>query len=374
MKIAHLAYTHKDDDTRIFIKECRSLARMGHTVTYITSDKNSERKDIVKDSIHIKVIARKKGNKILCYSAYLKELKRLCLSLEADVYHLHEPGLIPVGNYLVRRGKHVIYDSHEDVPRQMLPFFQRLFGKKLGKLASVLLEKYEKMSVKRFAYVITATDHIKELFQPYTSNVKAIKNFPMLEDIIDTSGNYLERKEVICYAGGLSESRGITNLVKAIEHTQVELYLAGNIEKEYERNLSKLEAWSRVRLLGMLNREEINKLYSESRMGMVTLLYTPNHYDALPIKMFEYMAAGLPLISSDFPLWKKIIEEEQCGICINPDNVEEITRSIDKILKNKEAAMKMGQNGRRAIETKYNWGIEEKKLYSLYGEIKTGLE
>jgi len=100
--------------------------------------------------------------------------------------------------------------------------------------------------------------------------------------------------------------------------------------------------------------------------GLVLYHPVPNHTDAQPNKLFEYMSAGIPVISSNFPLWKEIVEGHQCGICVDPLKPDEIAKAIQWILDNPEKAKKMGENGRRAVEEKYNHTVEEKKLLTLY--------
>jgi glycosyltransferase involved in cell wall biosynthesis len=85
--------------------------------------------------------------------------------------------------------------------------------------------------------------------------------------------------------------------------------------------------------------------------------------------MFEYMSASLPLITSNFPFWKEIVEGNNCGICVNPLNPQEIADAIKYIINNPKEAEKMGKNGRDAVEKKYNWTIEEIKLFKVYESI-----
>ena len=106
-----------------------------------------------------------------------------------------------------------------------------------------------------------------------------------------------------------------------------------------------------------------------SKAGIVTFHPLPNHIDAQPNKMFEYMSAGLPIITSNFPLWKEIVEGNNCGICINPLEPKEIAQAIEYIITHPKEAEQMGQNGKKAVLEKYNWGVEEKKLFEIYKEL-----
>lgn len=121
-----------------------------------------------------------------------------------------------------------------------------------------------------------------------------------------------------------------------------------------------------IRFIGKISREEVNELYGKSRAGLVIYQPAANHIESQPIKMFEFMAAGLPVVASNFSLWKVIIEDSQCGICVNPKKPNEVRTACLELLDNPLKAQKLGQNGRKSVEAKYNWEIEEKKLIELY--------
>lgn len=114
---------------------------------------------------------------------------------------------------------------------------------------------------------------------------------------------------------------------------------------------------------------KLGNVMSQSKAGIVTFHPLPNHIDAQPNKMFEYMSAGLPIITSNFPLWKEIVEGNNCGICINPLEPKEIAQAIEYIITHPKEAEQMGQNGKKAVLEKYNWGVEEKKLFEIYKEL-----
>ena len=82
------------------------------------------------------------------------------------------------------------------------------------------------------------------------------------------------------------------------------------------------------------------------------------------------MAAGIPVVCSDFPLWKKIVTEENCGIAVHPENAEEILDAVNRLLDNRELAQEMAVNGKNAIAKKYNWALEEEKLLNFYHKLK----
>ena len=121
-----------------------------------------------------------------------------------------------------------------------------------------------------------------------------------------------------------------------------------------------------IKYIGKIDRDQVNELYGTARAGIVIYQPADNHYEAQPIKMFEFMAAGLPVVASDFSLWKKIVEENQCGICVDPCDMAQVREACAYLLNNPETAQAMGRNGRKAVLEKYSWNSEEVKLVELY--------
>jgi glycosyltransferase involved in cell wall biosynthesis len=103
--------------------------------------------------------------------------------------------------------------------------------------------------------------------------------------------------------------------------------------------------------------------------GVVTLHPVRNYVDCQPVKMFEYMAAGIPVIASRFPFWLDIVEGNDCGVCVDPFDPAAIAAAIDHFVTHPELAMRMGENGRRAVLEKYNWQPESRKLIDFYEHL-----
>lgn len=124
-----------------------------------------------------------------------------------------------------------------------------------------------------------------------------------------------------------------------------------------------------IKFLGRITRQQVNDLYESSRGGIVIYQPEPNHIKAQPIKMFEFMAAGLPVIASNFPLWQEIIEGSGCGICVDPTSADEVRSACVSLVNNPDLCKEMGLKGRKSVIEKYNWDIEEKKLIELYASL-----
>ncbi|OES44940.1 glycosyltransferase family 4 protein [Domibacillus iocasae] len=365
MKICHLTSVHAHTDTRIFLKECRSLKKAGYEVHFVVPSVQ----DTIIDGVQIHGLRKEKGSRLKRMTKTVNQVLKIGLEIDADVYHFHDPELIPVGLKLKKQGKKVIYDVHEDVPKQIMT--KNWLPKNLRKVISKTFEQYENRAVKKFDKIITATPYIRDRFLKLGCAVQDVNNYPLLEELKIEDGKWAEKENVVCYVGGISVTRGINEMTMALTYTEdISLLLAGKFAFNTEKEAVKsLDGWSKVKELGFLNREQVKDTYRKSKAGMVVLHPTLNYVDALPVKMFEYMAAGIPVIASNFPLWKSIIEETDSGVCVDPLKPKEIGHAINFLMENPKEAERMGKNGRIAVETKFNWESESQKLIDVYENL-----
>ena len=366
-KITHLTSVHPRYDTRIFIKMCSSLSKIdNYEVSLVVADGLG---DETKNNVNIVDIGAKSGGRISRMTTTVQKVYKMAVELNSDIYHLHDPELIPVGIKLKKFGKKVIFDAHEDLPKQLLgkPYLNKFLLTLLSKAISI----YEKHTCKKFDAIITATPYIKEKFLNINKNTVDINNFPILTELANETP-WNEKKDEVCYLGGISKIRGVREIIRAIESTEnIKLNLVGTFnEKDIEEEVKSYDGWENVNELGYLNRKEVAHILSQSKAGLVTFHSLPNHIDAQPNKMFEYMSSGLPIITSNFPLWKEIVEGNNCGICVDPLIPKEISKAINYLVIHSQEAEIMGENGKNAVLKKYNWAIEEQKLYKFYKELE----
>jgi len=364
-KVAHLTSVHPRCDTRIFLKMCRSLAAAGYDVSLIVADgKGGE----VRNGVKIVDVDVSSGRFDRMVGATRRVLKR-ALALDADVYHFHDPELLPAGLALKRRGKRVIFDAHEDLPQQILS--KSYLHPLVREPISSAVGAFERFACRRLDVVVSATPAIRDKFERLCIASVNVNNFPLLGEL-DTEVSWEAKENEVCYVGGIAAIRGIRQVVAAMAlcRSGVRLNLGGEFsERQVRAEMEKSTGWACVNALGFLSREQMRQTLSRSVAGIVTFLPVPNHIDAQPNKIFEYMSAGLPVIASHFPLWREIIEGNECGLCVDPLDPAAIAAAMDRLVENPDLARRMGENGRRAVHERYNWGVEEKKLLALYGKL-----
>jgi glycosyltransferase involved in cell wall biosynthesis len=341
-----------------------SLLEGGFDVSLVVAD---DKGDEIFKGIKIFDVGKVSGGRFNRIKDTPKKVLKKALELNCDIYHFHDPELISVGLKLLKRGKKVIYDTHEDIPKQTLAkdYIPYIFRKTI----SVLIKIYEDRSAKKFSFILTATPSIRDRFIQLNQNTVDINNFPIIDEY-NLPISQSDKKNEIAYIGSISEIRGIIPLINSLENTNVRLNLAGAIDNdELMHKLENLNAWSKVNYYGLVTRNEVADILSRSKIGMVTFLPVPNHIEAQPNKMFEYMSAEIPLIASDFKLWKEIIEGYSCGKCVDPENTIEISKAINEIIADDKLAATMGKNGRNAVLNKYNWEVEKIKLIEIYNTL-----
>ena len=381
--IVHVGRYHRKDDIRIFCKECNSLLNAGYRVCYVTSDVYGDKGQCEVDGIQIGFYENK--NFYLSFrrdilqilnqrKKWIDEVVDYILSFNPDVVHIHEYEIIFVARPLLKRNRNlkIVYDIHEDNPRQQGEWYRRNKGERTARIAEKIVECKERRVIKKSAIVFSATDYISALISPYHKNVHTVRNYPKSDDIICSNDDLKERENIYCYSGGITEDRGISLLTKNSDAIKGKFLRAGNMEKTYQDALAKeyTDKWnSNVEYKGYLTREQINGLYSQSVVGMCTLQFQPNYINALPIKMFEYMAAGIPVVCSNFPLWKKIVEDAECGIAVDPYDEKAIVEAVNLLLGDRDLAKRLGDNGQKAIREKYNWEHEAATIVNAYKNI-----
>jgi len=366
-RVLHVTSAHGSNDVRIFYKECRSLARAGYEVSELTTDPA----DSYSDGVQIIGIGPQRG-RLHRMTAKGLAIGREAVRRKADIYHIHDPELLPLALLLRLLRKRVIYDIHEDLPRTVL--YKHYIPSALRPLLRAIVESLENAAARGMTGLITATPAIAERFRALNAHTEVINNFPDANELAPVAGrNWSERRVSVTYIGGIAEERGIRELLAAMPQVRVpgvKLELAGWFsDPALMRQVSGTPEWKNVVWHGLLDRGGIAELLGCVRAGLIVLHPEQNFLTSQPVKMFEYMAAGIPVIASDFPLWRRIIESSGCGILVDPLDPESIANAISYLLTHDKEAAAMGRRGRTAIEQHFNWLVEERKLLAFYSSV-----
>jgi glycosyltransferase involved in cell wall biosynthesis len=370
VKVVHMTTAHAATDGRIFHKECRSLAQAGFDVTSV----GPHSADAVVDQVTIKSIRRERSRlaRMTCtvWRTYREGLKQ-----DADIYHFHDPELIPVGLLLRAHGKTVIYDLHENYPKDILskeylPLWSR-------RAVAWMMERLEQATCGHFSALVTVTPIIADRFKHINARTVIIYNYPYSHELVldDESNSWAKRKQAVAYVGGITSERGIGKLVDAMgmlpATLPATLELAGTTvpgDMQLE-DLHGKPGWERVNFHGRLDLKSTFRILQSARAGLVVLNPLPNFVESLPQKLFEYMGAGIPVIASDFPLWRGIVGKSGCGILLDPMDTRAIAQAIQYILTHPEEAEEMGRRGQAVLLKQYSWHTEAAKLVDLYSGL-----
>ncbi|MGR3302936.1 MAG: glycosyltransferase family 4 protein [Candidatus Scalindua sp.] len=364
-KICILSSVHPVFDARIFFKEAKTLAAKGYHVVLIAQHDKEE----TVDGIRIIPLPKPK-NRAERMTKVIWKLLTLALKQKADVYHFHDPELIPAGVILRLLGNKVIYDVHEDVPKQIM-YKHWIRGTWLKKFVAAIVHIIEQAGVAVFTRIVAATPDIAKKFNP--SRTVLIRNLSIVSLIDDIKPVEIEKQEsIVIYAGCLTKIRGIKELVQAMEVVggRAKLWLLGRWQDtEFQNECEQLPGWKYVTYMGQVPYGEHYSLIKSADMGLVNFLPEPNHEKSQPNKLFEYMACRLPMVVSNFAYWEEMFRG--CAVFADPSSPEDIADKILYLLGNPDKAKQLGDRGRQLIEEKYSWENESKKLLKVYEELCT---
>ena len=397
MKICMIATRHSLDDARVVHKEATSLINAGHDVFLILSCNN--RFEYVRNDgsviangkppngevVHmgLKVFGRPKRKGLSGKRKTYLELSRMAADLKADVYHAHEPDLslaiaVRARSLLRERGRQafVVHDMHEYPPGQ--PADKAPILLKLPILLAHIL--WNKLSMKWVDQVFTANNIVRgyALTLSYRMSVDTLYNTPSLKLFPQPTAKSWPKGErlLLCHEGSLPFDRGLKEMVEAVYCLRDKVYLriVGDVFGEERIWLNQViedrELNDTIFITGWLPYEKVSDAINDCHAGLILFRdCIENRLAGPPNKLFNYMNAGLPVLSVDFPEMRRVIVEENCGVLICEQSVNAIIRAIEGLLENPEKLTRMGKNGQRAIRQRYSWEIMERKLLLSYERL-----
>lgn len=364
IKVCHISTVHQDNDDRIFYKECISLVEAGYDVYYLVQS------DSYKVLNGVKIIPLKFASSrfyrvfILSFIAFFKALK-----INAKIYHFHDPELMMIGVLLKIVGKKVVYDVHEDLPKQVLykPWIKYKFIKVI---LSKFIFGFEKICCLFYDLIMPATPDIAIKFN--SKKVCVIRNLAIVK-LIDSMPKFNDNSNTfkLIYVGGLSEIRGIKEVIKALEvinDNNIEFWLLGSWSSEnYKKECEDLNGYKYVKYFGNFKLEDVYPYIKSADVGIALLYATKNYITSLPVKAFEYMACNKPMIMSDFEYWKGIFGKS--ALYSNPLDIEGIALNISKLKNENDLRIQMGNFGKQMVDSEFSWEADSKKLLSNYKKL-----
>lgn len=361
-RVVHLTSLHSPRDPRIFYKECTSLAEAGYEVLLVAPGAGND----TDNGVQFVDFPSPSGrlSRVLNSS---RLMARLAETLDGDVYHIHDPELLPAAKQLARRGHKVVYDSHEYLSKALAgrPYLPRRVAPLVGRIAG----RYEDHVVDRLTAVVAATPTIAEQFDP--SKTVVVANYPIATEWADAAAadveSYAGRRPVAVYVGGITNERGAEEMVRAaalLDTQGASITFAGPVNNAEEPSGTNVE------YLGVLPRVGVGSLLAKARVGLCVLHPIPNYVESLPTKVFEYLSAGLPVVvAEETPTIAGLVEELGCGLSVPFDSPTALAAAIDELFNDPERAFKMGQLGRNAVLDEYSWGPQKDALIGLYDRI-----
>lgn len=369
--ICYLTGKYNRYDSLMFIRQGRSLAKQGYAVSYVVSDNC---RDETKEGVKIISIGTKKYGRLENFFGLKRQIYRKAIEVDADIYQISELELLPVGIKLKTRGKRVVFNIRENYLTQILDkdYIPRRFRKLISLITEFLMKRYLPQYDAIFAVTPERTEEAKDRFGVEKSYLLA--NFPDVDLNYSLSfEDYTKRRDVLLYFGTIykiSYQEFIFDALKTLPNVQY--LLAGKTDDNYLSFLKNHSYWDKTEFINGFSKDELSSILSRATMSNVLRDFDrmgiPNGSLGI-IKMFESMEAALPVICSDVKINREIVEKYNCGICVDPKNIQQIHVAIKYLAENKAEAYRMGQNGRRAIIEEFNW----KKQFEIYINVLNSL-
>ncbi len=380
IKVCMLSYRHNLTDDRIYEKEALALHRMGYEV--ICAGYGAEDKDYVSsDGIRIIQLAKKRRHYSLRgFISILREfgqqnLFELAKAVSADVYHLHDLELCRIALKLkcLPQCPKVIYDAHEPYPENFKDFWRKrsLFRIFFSDIPALIAER---RILPRVDYLIATEENVASRFKRKNPNTAIVYNYSSFYPKEKSSPKEYDA----VYCGSLLASKGITQMIdlalflKAHGNDLKFLFIGGFYDKRLENGIREkirrnhLE--NNVVFTGEIPFKEVQTYYSKSKMALCLFPSNRTNRLILPIKLFEYMAFGLPIVGSNFGHIQEIILSNQTGLVADPDNIEDTAKAVLTLLQN-EKYKEYYLRCISAVKEKYFWETQIKTLSEIYNAV-----
>jgi len=308
------------------------------------------------------------------YLEYLWTACRQAVREGADVYHAHDPyPLVPA--FLGARSQRakVVYDAHElwaeqeGISRSVAKVWRKILRFLLPRVDVVLTVNEAIAEVLHVEYGAKEKPIVVMNCQPRANPGRTLE----LAEFLKNKG--IQGKRIALYQGALKPGRGLSQLVRAFEFLEDDIVLVlmgdGTLKQELSVLVRQLgletKVWSHPPVL-----PDVLLAYTASAdLGVVIYENTcRNNYLCSPNKLFEYLAAGIPIVMCDFPVLRRLLQKYEVGRAFDPGSPKSIASAIRFCLADPARYERMRVNTQQAM-LEYNWENEAAKLLDVYRNL-----
>lgn len=364
VRVLHVSTAHQPQDPRIVFKQCQTLAKSYEVFCALPRADSTVASDIrfIRLPYYQRVIWR---TFLTCPLILLR-----CLWLRPKIVHVYVPEFLPFAYFFKFLGARVIYEVQENLHKKM-----HLKTVNRGYVLEKAFRWFDQLAQRHFYLIFTEhryLDTYTRLAKPYV----VIYNYPLLSFLEPFRRPYQPsiQRPIFFYIGWLSFERAFDTLVESLArlqliHPNFTVHLFGR-QTFMEADLEKLPDFEKLRsnlyFHGYTDQRDAFPYAAQATAGLALLKPVGDYPDSYTTKLFEYMALGLPVITSDFPLYKEIVERHQCGFCVSPYNPVQVADALVYLIEHPDEALRMGQRGREAVKQEYSWATEARKLLNFY--------
>jgi glycosyltransferase involved in cell wall biosynthesis len=379
MRICVVTTLHEPKDDRIYYKEVLSLRKRYRDITLV-APRSSPTDEPLAPGVRFVPLSRRRG--LTWRLLRLPEaLVKIC-RLRPDVCHLHDFDLVALIPFLrVLTGAKLVYDVHEIFPEHVRSSFSNRPW--LGSFLARCVEWLEYKLAGKCHVVLTVVDYQTHRFQEAGVRAIAIYNYPRPELLKrGRAPRYgpksLDGRPVLLFHGAMNRGRGLFDMLAAIglvrqSIPEVLLLLIGFLSEqdrdEANRVTGELHVEGNVQIVQHVDHGQIADWLSQATIGLVPTRPIVAYHHALPIKLFEFMIAEVPVLAANLPGIAPYVRTSGAGLLFESGNPVSLAEGICRMLTDEAGLRRMGENGRRAVEEKWNWGKMEERLFEVYGEL-----
>ncbi|RJP50885.1 MAG: glycosyltransferase [Anaerolineaceae bacterium] len=375
LRIAIVTSIHPDFDFRVW-KYATSLTRAGQEI-HLICPWNLEEGSLI-EGVKMLTFSRVENRFLRIFLVPYRVLKTLLpIIRQVDIIHFHDIDLLPL-MAIVSLVKPVVYDVHENYADEMLvrnwiPRFLRWPLYWYVRFIQIIFP----LILRNIVLVVPYQDHE---FNNNRLNKIQIMNFASLRLLEDFKDNYMKRDSQILFSGSHYEENGSMLLLDITEEMKrrcvkaqvvaTDRFSSRRYREQFEAEIKRRDL-TNIRIVHCVPSDRIMSILNEATVAVLTDLRVPKAIKGIPTRLFEYMAAGLPVVASDLEILVDIISDKQCGLLARPEDPGMFVDAIEKLVNEKDFAYSLGLNGQNAFRRNFSWESQIPDLLKFYAGIIT---